>query len=73
MKSPFAKYHTSGPAPGEELRRLADYVAAKREDGILIFCAGRMDNPEMMVELNKEHENNLRRQANLAERAANGR
>ena len=72
MKSAFAKFYQSGASPGEELRKLANYVADKRKDGLLIFCAERMTDPDMMKELHKQHEAELRRQANLIERAANG-
>lgn len=73
MKSPFAKYQVSGAAPGEELRRLADYVAEKRKAGLYIFSANHLNNPELIEMQHKDHEAELRRQAKLNERVANGR
>ncbi len=73
MKSPLSRLYRSGPAPGEDDKRLAAYLDEKRDDGVLIFSIRHLPDPEIMIALHKEHADNIRKQANLAEKVANGR
>ena len=73
MKSPLARLCKSGPAPGEDDRHLAAYLDDKRKDGVLIFSIRHLPDPEILIALHKEHADRIRKQANLTERAANGR
>lgn len=71
MRSSFAKFYQSGAAPGEALNRLASFVEEQRGEGLFIFCRDRLNNPDMFEELHKQHVQEIRRQANLEEQAAN--
>ena len=74
MRDPLARMVQSGLAPGEDKRRLAGVLDHLRErKGILVYPLSQLDGDPIAIEQHKAFTDNLRRQANLEEKAANGR